>query len=80
MTFKLKINLLIRFSTSELVENDSSFIILLQIVPKLSFALYKKMTVNGHLGCWVLVDSAKIFERDIGAKSFSYSPSYMDQQ
>ena len=24
--------------------------ILLQIVPKLSFAVYKKMTVDGHLG------------------------------
>ena len=51
--------------------------ILLQIVPKLSFAVYKKMTVGGHLGCLALADSADIFERDIGAKSFSYSPIYM---
>ena len=63
-----------------LLENDSSFMILLQIVPKLSFAVYKKMTVDVHLGFWALADSADIFERDIGAKSFCYSPSYMDQQ
>ena len=80
VTFKLKINHLIRFSTSELVENDSSFMILLHIVPKLSFAVYKKMTVCGYLGFLALAHSADIFERDIGAKSFSYNPSYMDQQ
>ena len=38
------------------------------------------MTVGGHLGFWALTDFADIFERDIGAKSFSYSSSYMDQQ
>ena len=54
--------------------------ILLQIVPKLSFAVYKKITVGGHLGFWALANSANIFEREIGAKSFSYSPSYMDQE
>ena len=38
------------------------------------------MTVGGHLGFWAPADSTDIFEREIEAKSFSYSPSYMDQQ
>ena len=37
-----EINHLIRFSTSELVENDPSFMNLHQLVPVLSFAVYKK--------------------------------------
>ena len=51
VTSKLEINHLIRFRTSELIENDSPFMILHQLVPVLSFAVYKKnVTVGGHLG------------------------------
>ena len=53
--------------------------ILLKLVSKLSCHI-SEITIGGYLGFLAIAELALIFERGIGAKSFSNCARYMNRQ